>query len=123
MTDTANKPQLTDRFMQQSRNELTAYDASEGALYVIFTALLCLLPKAPRLLAIDNIDQALNPRLLAKLISRLSGWLQSNAPDRQLLFTAHNPAALDGLNLADPARSSSVCRRTNRAMDKPVSAV
>jgi hypothetical protein len=41
MTDTANKPQLTDRFMQQSRNELTAYDASEGALYVIFTALLC----------------------------------------------------------------------------------
>jgi hypothetical protein len=93
---------FTDRFMNQSRNELTAYDASEGALYLIFTALLCLLPQAPRLLAIDNLDQALNPRLLAKLISRLSGWLQSNSPDRQLLFTAHNPAALDGLNLADP---------------------
>jgi hypothetical protein len=52
-------------------------------------------------LAIDNLDQALNPRLLSKLISYLSGWLQYNAPDRQLLFTAHNPAALDGLNLAD----------------------
>ena len=93
---------FTDRFMNKSRNELTAYDASEGALYVIFTALLCLLPQAPRLLAIDNLDQALNPRLLMRLISRLSGWLRYNAPDRQLLFTAHNPAALDGLDLADP---------------------
>lgn len=93
---------FTDRFMNQSRNELTAYDASEGALYVIFTALLCLLPQAPRLLAIDNLDQALNPRLLTKLISYLPSWLKHNAPDRQLLFTTHNPAALDGLDLADP---------------------
>ncbi len=93
---------FTDRFMNMSRNELTAYDASEGALYVIFSALLCLLPQAPRLLAIDNLDQALNPRLLTRLTSRLSGWLRHNSPDRQLLFTAHNPALLDGLDLLDP---------------------
>ncbi len=93
---------FTDRFMNQNRNELTAYDASEGALYVIFTALLCLLPQAPHLLALDNLDQALNPRLLVRLISRLSGWLHFNNRDRQLLFTAHNPAALDGLDLSDP---------------------
>lgn len=93
---------FSDRFMNQSRNELTAYDASEGALYVLFTAALCLLPQAPQLLAIDNLDQALNPRLLARLVSRLAGWLNYNDPDRQLLFTAHNPAALDGLNLGDP---------------------
>lgn len=93
---------FTDRFMNKSRNELTAYDASEGALYVIFCAVLCLLPNAPRLLAIDNLDQALNPRLLSRLVSRLSGWLRANGDDRQLLFTAHNPAVLDGLDLADP---------------------
>jgi len=93
---------FTDRFMQKSRNELTAYDASEGALYVIFSALLCLLPEAPKLLAIDNLDQALNPRLLSKLISRLSGWMKSNGLDRQILFTAQNPAVLDGLDLTDP---------------------
>jgi ABC-type dipeptide/oligopeptide/nickel transport system ATPase component len=93
---------FSDRFMNKSRNELTAYDASEGALYIIFAALLCLLPQAPRLLAIDNLDQALNPRLLVRLISRLCEWLNYNDPDRQLLFTAHNPAALDGLNLSDP---------------------
>ncbi|WP_323251704.1 AAA family ATPase [Spirulina sp. CCNP1310] len=88
-----------DRFMNKSRNELTAYDASEGALYVIFTAVLCLLPQAPRLLAVDNLDQALNPRLLVRLISRLCGWLEDSGGDRQLLLTVHNPAALDGLDL------------------------
>jgi predicted ATPase len=93
---------FTDRFMNRSRNELTAYDASEGALYVIFCAVLCLLPQAPKLFAIDNLDQALNPRLVTRLTGRLSGWLQRNAPDRQMLFTAHNPAVLDGLDLTDP---------------------
>lgn len=93
---------FTDRFMNKSRNELTAYDASEGALYVLFCAVLCLLPQAPRVLAIDNLDQALNPRLLSKLTARLAHWLMHNDPDRQLLFTAHNPAVLDGLDLSDP---------------------
>ncbi|CEG51393.1 AAA family ATPase [Stutzerimonas kunmingensis] len=93
---------FTDRFMNKSRNELTAYDASEGALYVLFCAALCLLPQAPSILAIDNLDQALNPRLLSKLTSRIGDWLKHNDPDRQLLFTAHNPAVLDGLDLSDP---------------------
>jgi hypothetical protein len=93
---------FTDRYMNKSRNELTAYDASEGALYIIFCAVLCLLPQAPRLLAVDNLDQALNPRLLARLAARLSGWLAHNGADRQLLFTAHNPAVLDGLDLDNP---------------------
>lgn len=105
---------FTDRFMKKSRNELTAYDASEGALYVIFCALLCLLPQAPRLLAIDNLDQALNPRLLTRLTANLSGWLRHNGEDRQLLFTAHNPAVLDGLDLSDPeVRLFAVERNSN----------
>lgn len=105
---------FTDRFMNKSRNELTAYDASEGALYVLFCAVLCLLPQAPRILAIDNLDQALNPRLLSKLTSRLGNWLMHNDPDRQLLFTAHNPAVLDGLDLSDPeVRLFAVERNSN----------
>jgi AAA domain, putative AbiEii toxin, Type IV TA system/AAA ATPase domain len=105
---------FTDRFMNKSRNELTAYDASEGALYVIFCAVLCLLPQAPRLLAIDNLDQALNPRLLTRLTARLSGWLKRGGEDRQLLFTAHNPAVLDGLDLSDPeVRLFAVERNSN----------
>lgn len=90
-----------DRFMKKNRNELTAYDASEGALYVIFCAVLCLSAKSPSLFAIDNLDQALNPRLVSSLVSQLSGWLRAGGEDRQMLFTAHNPAVLDGLDLSD----------------------
>jgi predicted ATPase len=92
---------FTDRFMEAGRNALTAYDASEGALYVLFSAVLCLSPSSPRLFAVDNLDQALNPRLMARLASRLAGWLKAASSSRQLLFTAHNPAVLDGLDLAD----------------------
>jgi len=83
-------------------------------LYVIFCAALCLLPQAPRLLAIDNLDQALNPRLVTRLTARLSGWLEKGGADRQLLFTAHNPAVLDGLDLSDPeVRLFAVERNSN----------
>lgn len=92
---------FTDRFMRKSRNTLTAYDASEGALYVLFCAILCLSPHAPQVLAIDNLDQALNPRLVGRLTAKLAGWLARGGKPRQLLFTAHNPAVLDGLDLTD----------------------
>lgn len=92
---------FTDRFMAASRNTLTAYDASEGALYVLFAAVLCLSPTSPSIFAIDNLDSALNPRLVMRLVARLAEWLRVGDPDRQLLFTAHNPTVLDGLNLDD----------------------
>lgn len=92
---------FTDRFMRINRNTLTAYDASEGALYVLFCAMLCLSPQSPALFAIDNLDQALNPRLVMRLTQHLAAWLTSSG-DKQLIFTAHNPAALDGLDLQDP---------------------
>ncbi|NER00903.1 MAG: ATP-binding protein, partial [Cyanothece sp. SIO2G6] len=105
---------FSDRFMRQRRNDLTAYDASEGALYVLFAAVLCLTDKAPSTFAIDTLDQALNPRLLKALISKLAGWLRFSKSNRQLLFTAHNPAALDGLDLLDPeVRLFAVERNSN----------
>ncbi len=90
-----------DRYMRAGKNVLTAHDASEGALYVLFCAALALLPKAPKLAAVDNLDQALNPRLTQRLIRSLCKWIIDNPTPRQLLFTAHNPAVLDGLPLQD----------------------
>jgi predicted ATPase len=92
---------ITDRFMKKGRNTLSAYDASEGALYVLFSAILCLSPASPKIFAIDNLDQALNPHLARLLTQKLAGWLKSAGKPRQLLFTTHNPAVLDGLNLLD----------------------
>jgi len=109
---------FTDRHMNKSRNELTAYDASEGALYVIFCAVLCLLPNSPKLFAIDNLDQALNPRLVSRLTSHLIGWLRHNGSDRQMLFTAHNPAVLDGLDLSDPEVRLFVVERNSNGMTR-----
>jgi energy-coupling factor transporter ATP-binding protein EcfA2 len=88
-----------DRFMAEGRNGLTGYDASEGALYVLYAAVLALHPKAPSLLAIDNLDHGLNPRLARALMSRLCEWVLDTPTDKQLLLTTHNPLALDGLPL------------------------
>jgi hypothetical protein len=92
---------FTDRFMAKGRNVLTGYDASEGALYVLFAAVLALHPETPRCFAIDNIDQALNPRLSSGLMRDFCGWLLGSKGSRQTLVTVHNPTALDGLPLAD----------------------
>lgn len=92
---------FTDRFMAEKRNVLTGYDASEGALYVLFAAVLALHPKAPSCFAIDNLDKALNPRLSMRLTEALCRWLLDSAEPRQALVTVHNPIALDGLPLTD----------------------
>ena len=94
--------QFVDRFMANGRNTLTGYDASEGALYILYCAVLALHPKAPKCLAIDNVDQALNPRLARKLMEALCSWTSLFNGGRQWLMTAHNPAVLDGLPLMDP---------------------
>ena len=94
--------QFEDRFMAKNRNKLTGYDASEGALYILYCAVLALHPKAPKCLAIDNVDQALNPRLAQKLMAALCSWTQRLNGDRQWLLTAHNPAILDGIPLNNP---------------------
>lgn len=88
-----------DRYMAEGRNVLSAYDASEGALYVLFAAILAVHPDSPKLLAIDNFDATLNPRLIRSLSSKLVEWVLDR--DRQLLLTCHNPLVLDGLPLQD----------------------
>lgn len=106
---------FTDRFMAEKRNALTGYDASEGALYILFAAVLALHPKAPSCFAIDNLDQALNPRLSMRLTEALCHWLLDSAePSRQTLVTVHNPTALDGLPLKDDRVRLFTVDRDNR---------
>jgi len=88
-----------DRYMAEGRNVLSAYDASEGDLYVLFAAILSAHPESPKLLAIDNFDATLNPRLVRSLSSKMVEWVLDR--DRQLLMTCHNPLVLDGLPLQD----------------------
>jgi predicted ATPase len=88
-----------DRFMADRRNLLSAYDSSEGALYILFAAILATHIDSPGLLAIDNFDATLNPRLVRALTAKLASWTLEYG--RQLLLTCHNPLVLDGLPLQD----------------------
>ena len=89
-----------DRYMSEGRNLLSGYDASEGIFYLLFYTVLALHPKAPGLFAIDNFDQALNPRTAQDFTHRFCQWLIEQE-DRQVLLTTHNPLVLDGLPLHD----------------------
>lgn len=92
---------FVDRFMNVERNTLSAYDASEGALYVLFLLALVSHPHSPRLFAIDNFDHALHPRLASRLIHMVTQQMLRDGT-RQMLMTTHNPLVLDGLDLRDP---------------------
>jgi predicted ATPase len=88
-----------DMYMKEGRNVLSGYDASEGALYILFLAVLAVHPKAPLFCAVDNADHGLNPGLATALIKDFADWVLSAPHQRQILMTSHNPAVLDGLPL------------------------
>ena len=88
--------------MAKGHNVLSGYDASEGALHVLFLAVLATHPLSPRLYAVDNADHGLNPRLARELMKCYCGWLlDAPEPRQQVLLTTHNPLVLDGLPLQD----------------------
>ena len=90
---------FVDRFLAGDNRVFSAENANEGILHVLFHLALFIHPDAPKLLAIDNIETALNPHLLRHMVKTLAQLAKEN--DRQALVTTHNPAALDGLNLND----------------------
>ena len=90
---------FTDRFMNDKRNQLTSYDASEGALYVLFLLALIMHKDAPKMLAVDNFDQAMNPRLARAVMKEFAK--QTLVNNRIAFITTHNPLVLDGLDLTN----------------------
>ncbi len=104
---------FTDRYMSRNRNVLSGYDASEGALYVLFLAVLAAHESSPTLCAVDNADHGLNPRLARSLMSRFCGWYLESLRPRQILMSTHNPLVLDGLPLQDDRVRLFTVSRTN----------
>lgn len=103
--------EFTDRFMKNTA-KFTAYDASEGALYVLFMLCLAMHPKAPSIFAIDSFDHALNPRLAKKITQVFCEQIIENK--KHVFLTTHNPLVLDGLDLSnDEIRLFAVDRDKN----------
>ena len=89
-----------DRFMRTNRAWLSAFDASEGTLYLLFIAILLAHPGSPRVFALDNVDGTLNPGLVRRLVEHIVEVVTSEESEvRQVFLTSHNPTALDALDL------------------------
>lgn len=91
---------FSDKYMRGEKGLVSAYDASEGALYVLFILSLFGHKDCPHFVGIDNFDQALHPRLACALTRLVSDQILADGT-RQMLATTHNPLVLDGLDLLD----------------------
>lgn len=90
--------EFTDRHMKNSAR-FTGYDASEGALYVLFMLALAMHPQGPSVFSVDSFDHALNPRLAKKMIQLFCEQILHNK--KHVFLTTHNPLVLDGLDLTN----------------------
>ncbi|MBK8251743.1 MAG: AAA family ATPase [Polyangiaceae bacterium] len=84
--------------------------ANEGFLFLLFYLTLFISPETPRFFAIDNVDTSLNPSLVTKLVEVLVELAAKH--DKQVIFTTHNPAVLDALDLRDDEQRLFVAERT-----------
>jgi predicted ATPase len=92
--------QLQDRYIaEENQTFFDQRNANEGFLFLLFYMSLFVSQYTPKFFAIDNIDNALNPRLCRDLMLRFNTL--SKEYGKQAIVTTHNPAILDGINLRD----------------------
>ncbi|XWK87906.1 MAG: AAA family ATPase [Phormidium sp.] len=91
--------QIKDKYLASELDYFTQNSSNEGFLFLLFYFCLFISDDTPKFFAVDNIDVSLNPRLARRLVKELVELAKRY--DRQVIFTTHNPAILDGLNLDD----------------------
>ncbi|MEG4529058.1 AAA family ATPase [Microcoleus sp. D2_18a_D3] len=91
--------QITDRYLDTDVSYFDQRSSNEGFLFLLFYFTLFVSELTPKFFAIDNIDASLNPRLCRRLMQELVELAKKH--DKQVIFTTHNPAVLDGLDLDD----------------------
>ncbi|MBN2892063.1 MAG: AAA family ATPase [Bacteroidales bacterium] len=90
---------IKDKYINQTLNFFDQRSANEGFLYLLFYLVLFTSDQTPKFFAIDNIETGFNPKLCTELIKILNKLAIKY--DKQVIFTTHNPAILDGLDLKD----------------------
>jgi predicted ATPase len=91
--------QIKDRYLDKELPYFNQISSNEGFLFLMFYFALFVSDDTPNFFAIDNIENALNPKLCTRLIQELVELAKKY--DKQVIFTTHNPAILDGLDLTD----------------------
>ena len=113
---------ILDRFMTSKRNALSAYDASEGTLYLLFIATILAHAESPPIFALDNVDGTLNPAMVRKLVEHIVAVVRGELGDednlrtgqRQVFLTSHNPTALDAIDLFESDQRLFVVSRNDK---------
>ena len=100
---------IKDIYLEEGVKYFDPKSANEGFLYLLFYLTLFISDETPQFFAIDNIDNALNPKLASDLMKILANLAEKH--NKQVIFTTHNPAILDGLNLNDPEQRLFVISR------------
>lgn len=94
-----------DKFMHTKRRTLSVYDSSEGTLFLLFVAILLAHDESPKIFALDNVDNSLNPKMTKTLLTTIIDITKESSDKRldcgpeQVFLTSHNPTSLDAFDL------------------------
>lgn len=91
--------QIKDKYLDKKLEYFDQKSSNEGFLFLLFYLCLFVSSDTPSFFAIDNIDVSLNPKLCSQLMVELTSLAKKHK--KQVIFTTHSPAILDGLNLDD----------------------
>lgn len=100
---------IRDRWLGSDCAIFDQRSANEGFLYVLFYLTVLISWRTPTFFALDNVDNALNPKLCSALMLQIVRLAKIYG--KQLICTTHNPAILDGLNLEDSEQRLYTIRR------------
>ena len=100
---------IGDRYLRDSLHYFDQRSTNEGFLFLLFYLTLFNSQDTPQFFAIDNIETAMNPKLVTKLTKYLVE--RSRAKGKQVIVTTHCPYVLDGLDLSDDEIRLFVARR------------
>lgn len=100
---------IGDRYLKDSLHFFDEKSTNEGFLFLLFYLTLFNSKDTPKFFAIDNIETALNPKLITKLTDYLVKRSFEN--DKQVIVTTHSPYVLDALDLSNDEVRLFVARR------------
>ena len=100
---------IGDKYLKDSLHFFDQRSTNEGFLFLLFYLTLFNSKDTPGFFAIDNIESALNPRLITKLMGYLIDRCFVN--DKQVIVTTHSPYVLDALDLSNDDVRLFVVRR------------
>jgi predicted ATPase len=107
---------IKDRYRAKGLDALDQRSANEGFLFWLFYLVLFTSEHTPQFFAIDNIETAFNPLLCTEIIFRLTQLAKKH--NKQVIFTTHNPAILDGIDLKDDQQRLFVTSRGNKGQTR-----